>query len=78
MIIVYVIVDLYRRMFDYKSSLRVLLFFHDTVNKALDDKGHVSRDEMREIGKKVLNSKPEKEHEKIKKDLLKSGIDLGE
>ena len=55
-----------------------LLFFNDVINKALNDKGGISRDEMREIGKKVLYSKPEGEHERLKNDLLKSGIDFRE
>lgn len=77
-IVVYIVVDIYRRLFDFKRSLRVLLFFNDAVNKALDEKGHVSRDEMRAIGKKVLYGKSEKEHALIKADLLKSGIDFRE
>ena len=39
-------------------------------------KGQVSQDELRDIGKKVLYGRPEKEHDQLKKDLIESGIDL--
>ena len=77
-IFVYIFFDIYRRLFDYKRSFKVLLFFNDVINKALNDKGGISREEIREIGKKVLYSRPEGEHERLKSDLLKSGIDFRE
>ncbi len=75
-IVVFIIFDIYRRLYDIKRSMRVMHFFTDTINKTFVTKGQVSRDELREIGKKVLYGRPEKEHNQLKKDLRESGIDL--
>jgi len=75
-IITFIVFDIYRRMYDMKRSMRVFNFFTDVINKVWMIKGQVSRDELRDIGKKVLNGRPEREHYQLKKDLLESGIDL--
>lgn len=75
-VLVYLIGDMYIRFWDLKRSLRTLLFFNNVLNKALDEKGYVSRDEMREFGQRALGSLPEAENKKTKKDLQKSGIDF--
>ena len=75
-VVVFIIFDIYRRLYDFKRSLRVLHFFTDVINKVWIIKGHVSKDELREIGKKVLYGRPEREHDQLKKDLVESGIDL--
>jgi len=76
-IVVFVVFDLYRRLWDFKRSLRVLLFFNEVINRALQEKGNITKEEMTEIGKNALYTLPQNQHGQMKKDLEKSGIDLG-
>jgi len=75
-IAVYLVVDIYRRFLNQERRFGTVLFLLKATQKALDQKGVVTREDIYNAQKKVLYSMPEGELHKTKKDLQKEGIDI--
>ena len=75
-VVVYIIIDVYYRLSHYRRWIRFLNITNQITNKTLTQKGVLTRKDLEKSKKEVLDSLYVGDYSKLKKDLLKLGVDI--
>ena len=75
-IAIYIMLDIYYRLRSIRRYMRLLLLTNDVVNKTLVSKGLIKREELDQARKDVLEKMYVGDYDKLKKDLIKIGINV--
>ena len=75
-IAIYIMLDIYYRLRSIRRYIRLLLLTNDVVNKTLVSKGLIKREELDQARKDVLEKMYVGDYDKLKKDLIKIGINV--
>ena len=73
---IYFVIDVYYRFRDCRKTMRFILLMNDVINNALVSKGILDREDIDLARKDVIGKMYIGDYRKIKKDLLKMGIDI--